>query len=291
MIKNISKKNKKISENIQFEESQGFNRPGDFPDWCMTKNENLAKYPQEKTTDGWLVGEVPPREWENYFKNLVAKWTRYLDNEVSKIRMVQKGIAIPTFPSLCEDAYNCTATTKADENGFVLCNGQTIDDPTAGKFHGVTIPNLNNNIFIKGNEKDNLNQGNKNKNSVDIDHTHNYSHTHAVMSFSLQEKAESKNYMTFDFQKTPNKDKELLSDLTIEYLIQDSDHQIGTSNSVILVTAPRFNPTILYTSGVYGDSVNGITENASTSLIEVESKKLVNIEPGNITAIYIMRIK
>jgi hypothetical protein len=51
-------------------------------------------------------------------------------------------------------------------------------------------------------------------------------------------------------------------------------------------------PTVLtemFTSGVYGDAINDVLENAQTS--GVTNYKKFNIEPENITTIYIMRIK
>ena len=62
-------------------------KPDKFPQWCMTKKENMAEYPQSKIDGGWDIGEIPPREWENYSKNLSCLWIQYLEekeNELSK---------------------------------------------------------------------------------------------------------------------------------------------------------------------------------------------------------------
>lgn len=61
------------------------------------------------------------------------------------------GSVIATFPHLT-GAYDCTAlpATGADANGFVQCNGTALSDGTS-PMNGVTIPNINNDIFIRGN--------------------------------------------------------------------------------------------------------------------------------------------
>lgn len=64
------------------------------------------------------------------------------------IGQVPLGGVIATFPNLT-GAYVTTATTVADANGFVLCNGQTLADPTS-TMNGDVIPNLNNAVFVMG---------------------------------------------------------------------------------------------------------------------------------------------
>ena len=58
------------------------------------------------------------------------------------------GAVIATLSNLT-GAYNCTATTAADANGYVQCNGQTISDGTS-PLNGQTIPNINNSVFLRG---------------------------------------------------------------------------------------------------------------------------------------------
>lgn len=60
------------------------------------------------------------------------------------------GSVIATFPHLSPAAYVCTTTTAADANGFVQCAGGVIADATS-PFNGMTIPNINNNVFLMGN--------------------------------------------------------------------------------------------------------------------------------------------
>jgi hypothetical protein len=57
------------------------------------------------------------------------------------------GAVIATFPHLT-NAYQCSATTTPDAKGFVLCQGQTL---VAGSMTGAVVPNINNNVFLRGN--------------------------------------------------------------------------------------------------------------------------------------------
>jgi hypothetical protein len=57
------------------------------------------------------------------------------------------GSIIATFPHLT-GAYTTNCLTSPDVNGFVLAAGQTINF-AASPMNGVTIPNVNNNVFIK----------------------------------------------------------------------------------------------------------------------------------------------
>ena len=67
------------------------------------------------------------------------------------------GSVVATFPSLT-GAYVCSGTTAADVYGFVKCNGQTIADATS-PMNGAVIPNINNNIFLRGSTTDNSSGG------------------------------------------------------------------------------------------------------------------------------------
>lgn len=59
------------------------------------------------------------------------------------------GAVIGTFPNLA-GAYVTSATTTADANGYVQCNGQTLADVTS-PMNGAVIPNINNTVFLAGN--------------------------------------------------------------------------------------------------------------------------------------------
>lgn len=269
--------------------SQSTNRPDKFPDWCMLNNSNgpnntptKSPYPQSKSNDGWDIGEIPPREWENFWKNLNAQWTHYFDEQISKISTVGVpiGVALPTFPSL--GGYNCTALDIADEFGFVLCNGQTIAD-SSSIFNGKAIPNLNGNNFLKGSDKDNQIEGNKGH-TVNFDHTHNYAHTHEVMQFQIKSTAAGK--ITQLFNATPDANNPSHWD---EPILYNGTINSSTDGNTLQIVTPPMPLTTFYTSGVTGSAVNGFLNKAETS--KVTGGASLNIEPQNITTIYIIRIK
>jgi len=89
------------------------------------------------------------------------------------------GSVTATFPVL-SGAYTTGATTAADSNGFVLCQGQTIVDATS-PMNGVVVPNINNSVFLMGSTTSNTTGG---SNSIVIAHTHTMDHGHAN-TFSL----------------------------------------------------------------------------------------------------------
>jgi hypothetical protein len=62
--------------------------------------------------------------------------------------LVPIGGVVATIPALA-GAYACTATTVADDLGYVVCGGQVIADATS-PLNGRTIPNINNDVFLKG---------------------------------------------------------------------------------------------------------------------------------------------
>lgn len=62
--------------------------------------------------------------------------------------LVPIGGVVATIPALA-GAYSCAATTEADDLGYVKCNGQVINDPTS-PLNGLTIPNINDDVFLKG---------------------------------------------------------------------------------------------------------------------------------------------
>lgn len=62
--------------------------------------------------------------------------------------LVPIGGVVATIPALA-GAYACSATTSADDLGYVVCGGQVINDATS-PLNGITIPNINNDVFLKG---------------------------------------------------------------------------------------------------------------------------------------------
>ena len=80
---------------------------------------------------------------------LTNKTISGLNNTITNISgTIPLGSVVATFPNLT-GAYVCTATTVADANGFVKCNGQTIADVTSS-MNGAVIPNINNSVFLQG---------------------------------------------------------------------------------------------------------------------------------------------
>ena len=265
------------------------NKPDMFPYWCEDNNKNgfnntptKAEYPQEKVKNGWDINEVPPREWVNFLYNLLSKWIRYLNERVEKISVVgvPVGVALPTFPSF-DGTYKCTALAFPDEFGFVLCNGQEIKDKDS-PFFGKKVPNVNDNNFLKGSNKDNIASGNENH-QVNYDHVHNYAHTHEVSRIKVAGVATAKFVQTFN-EKADKKQSGWDYNLTFNGTSRTSD----TGNTMLLITNAHETKT-LYSSGVAGDAVNGELDEAKTTGIIGNNK--LSIEPRNISAVYIIRIK
>jgi hypothetical protein len=264
------------------------NKPNKYADWCIKNNKNglnntptKVEYPQSKIDDGWDVDEIPPREWENYKNNLVGQWLRYLDEQLQKVSTVgvPVGVALPTFPSL--GGYKCVALEKADEFGFVLCNGQIINDQES-PFNGKTIPNLNNNNFLKGSNKDNVLGGNKN-NNVNFNHTHNYAHTHEVTRLKIDNAYTGRLIQLFyeNARKGENEPDYVLS-------FNPAANTSAKGSGLQLVNSSH-DYRNFYTSGVLGDAINGVLDKAETS--NISGKSDLNIEPQNVTTVYIIRIK
>lgn len=265
------------------------NKPDVFPDWCVENNKNgfnntptKVEYPLEKVKNGWDINEVPPREWVNFLYNLLSKWIRYLNERVEKISVVGVpiGVALPTFPSF-DGTYKCTALDFPDEFGFVLCNGQEIKDKES-PFFGKKVPNLNNNNFLKGSSKDNILSGNENH-KVNYNHTHNYAHTHEMTQIKISGISPSKLVQVYNASASKSQ-----SSWDYNITFNGTANGSGNGNTPIIVSIPHDYKT-LYTSGVSGDAINGVLDDAKTSNITGSSQ--LNIEPQNVTTVYIIRIK
>jgi hypothetical protein len=98
--------------------------------------------------------------------------------------MIPIGAIIAIMPHLT-GAYNCTATTEADANGFVVCGGQAINDVTS-PMHGQTIPNVNNDVFIAGHSTSGTVGG---ANAKDLSHTHTVGDHAAISAHSVTNNA------------------------------------------------------------------------------------------------------
>lgn len=93
------------------------------------------------------------------------------------VGFVPIGAVVATIPALT-GAYSCTATTTADSFGYVRCNGQVIADITS-PLNGRTIPNINNDVFLKGNITSNATGGSNTHQHTTPNHSHSTpSHYH-----------------------------------------------------------------------------------------------------------------
>ena len=93
--------------------------------------------------------------------------------------IVPIGAVLPLMANLT-GITDVTATTAADANGFVVCGGQTISDATS-PMDGVTIPNINNNVFLMGNAPSGTTGG---ANSYTLSTSQLPSHTHGSGSYT-----------------------------------------------------------------------------------------------------------
>ena len=88
--------------------------------------------------------------------------------------LVPIGGVIATIPALA-GAYACSATTAADDLGYVVCGGQVINDATS-PLNGRTIPNINNDVFLKGHTTSNTAGGSNTHTHSVPGHYHYYGH-------------------------------------------------------------------------------------------------------------------
>lgn len=72
-------------------------KPADYPDWANTPDDpgDLVKPPASRLARGWKPAEVPPAQYWNWWKNLVGRWFRWLEEEDASIRgnidVIEKG--------------------------------------------------------------------------------------------------------------------------------------------------------------------------------------------------------
>jgi hypothetical protein len=86
--------------------------------------------------------------------------------------LVPIGGVVATIPALA-GAYACSATTAADDLGYVVCGGQVINDATS-PLNGRTIPNINNDVFLKGHTTSNTAGGSNTHDHTVPGHYHYY---------------------------------------------------------------------------------------------------------------------
>lgn len=84
--------------------------------------------------------------------------------------LVPIGGVVATIPALA-GTYLCSATTAADDLGYVVCGGQVINDTTS-PLNGRTIPNINSDVFLKGHTTSNTAGGSNEHSHIIPEHFH-----------------------------------------------------------------------------------------------------------------------
>ena len=95
--------------------------------------------------------------------------------------LVPIGGIISIMPHLA-GAFDTPNTTTADLNGWVRCNGQTINDPQS-PLNGLVVPNLNDDVFLSGNVTSGSGGGQNLKCLVCANipsHVHSITHCHCI---------------------------------------------------------------------------------------------------------------
>ena len=212
------------------------------------------------------------------------------------------GTAIATFPNLT-GAYSCTATTAADAKGFVVCAGQVIVDASS-PMNGVTIPNINGDVFLMGNAV--AGTASTTANTAALAHNHTFtgtagavpSHTHnldangaAMLSYNMFFSGSS----TYIYSGSQS----VKSNVTVTY----GDHNgplgyhaqewtdVSVNTRMIATLGGSNDPATALggrTSTIASSPTPGTITPAGTTANNVSS---FDIRPKYITAKYIMRIK
>lgn len=230
--------------------------------------------------------------------------------------IVPLGAVLPTFPALT-GAYACAATTAADSNGYVLCQGQTIVDATS-TMNGVVIPNINNDVFLKGNTTSNTSGG---ANTVTLTSTELPSHTHTVSnhqhtinhghsdsfalggttSFATASHTHGSSSLTADiallsgslYTRIANYDARTFTAtnrLSATSVSSDSATWADGAGIQGSTDTPSASGTVSFSGAVTSHSGSSGSAGAQTSS-STGSGSAFSIQPKYITAVYIMRIR
>lgn len=224
-------------------------------------------------------------------------------------------------------AYNCTATTAADANGFVQCNGQTISDGTS-PMNGVVIPNINNNVFLMGSTTSGSTGGANSKTLTSTElpaHVHDMGHNHSNTfalggTTSFASTSHTHNYahshqwsyasgdLNPDIRSTTSPSSSQGSYTSGgTNVIEDTSGPIGSGDDYYRVRASG-TPVKYYTSGALNDSdgsststgtpsasgtvsFSGAVTNMTGNTGSTGSGSSFDIRPSYISAKYIIRIK
>ena len=203
--------------------------------------------------------------------------------------IIPVGAVLPLMANLT-GITDVTATTAADANGFVVCGGQTISDVTS-PMDGVTIPNINNDVFLMGNATAGSTGGN---NSITLSTAQLPSHTHGDGSFATSLSG------TFASSSHTHSAGTLAAQVSRAgnnlYLRQISAS--WTATDLVVGTGSANSSGISYGTGVQGTTA---TPSATASLSgsnnvtgtsgATGSGSSIDIKPNYITAKYIIRIR
>lgn len=140
---------------------------------------------EDGSAAGWVKTTADRQGWRFKAPGNANEFTLTPAPGNALIGFLPLGAIIATMPHLT-GAYSCTATTVADANGFVLCNGQTISDPSS-PMNGAVIPNINDDVFLMGTAGV-TNGGQLSSNTKNLSHTHTVSisetnlppHSHSI---------------------------------------------------------------------------------------------------------------
>lgn len=221
---------------------------------------------------------------------------------------VPVGAVVATFPNLT-GAYSTAATTTADASGWVLCGGQTIADATS-PMNGQVVPNINNNLFLRGNTTGGTTAGAATVTLASANlptHTHTFTSTTSVAAASHTHNMS--HYHQWGYSSgNPDNLYGLSSGSTATGAFTTGSIQIYQSSSPTLSgagSAPAF--TASYTGGLFtsgalaqpngsGSSAATGTESADTTVSGTTdnggfANSAFSILPPYINAVYLMRIK
>jgi hypothetical protein len=237
--------------------------------------------PEWDATTTYYVGNIVSDGAGNLYRsvansnlnNIVTLTDYWLKANSEGPGSIPVGSVIATFPNLT-GAYECAATTIADANGFVKCNGQKLADALS-PMNGDVIPNINNSVFLMGSTT---------AGSIGGANTINFAHTHSL-SVTASFPDHNHNLSSSHAGATVH--------ISTNFIWMDAAGPVYTLNS-------RYNPPgggVVAPVGTNGAGLYGRTENSnSTPTITSTGTSGVNltttdIRPKYISAVYLMRVR
>lgn len=139
--------------------------------------------PEWEAGTTYYIGSIVQDGLGNEYVSIADNNTNNATSDATKWKgkggILPIGTVIASFPNLT-GAYNCTATTAADAQGYVKCNGQTIADATS-PMNGQVVPNINNSVFLMGSTTAGSTGG---SNSTTLTTTQLPAHTHGAGTYA-----------------------------------------------------------------------------------------------------------